>query len=170
MIKNNLNYATSKFSLPILPDLESLPLEEGKYKLISMWHVLEHIYSLNEHLSKIHRLLSQSGILIVAVPNPESYDAKHYDKFWAAYDLPRHLYHFTQKSIRQLFEKHNFELVSTHPMKFDSYYVSMLSEKYKSGKSNYLKAFWNGFISNFKAVGKNQNYSSLIYIFKAKIG
>ncbi len=138
-----------------------------KFDVITMWHVLEHVPNLEEYISFLKQLLKPKGTLIIAVPNYKSYDAKHYGKFWAAYDVPRHLWHFSQKSIQHLFSKFNFELVKILPMKFDSYYVSLLSEKYRSGSSNPLKAFHIGFMSNLKA-GCSKEYSSLIYILKRK--
>ena len=111
--------------------------------------------------------IDDNGTLIIAVPNYKSYDAKHYKELWAAYDTPRHLWHFSQDAIKILFEKHNFKVTKTLPMYFDSFYVSLLSEKYKNGKSNYLKAFYRGLMSNIKAKS-NGEYSSLIYILKKK--
>jgi predicted SAM-dependent methyltransferase len=96
-----------------------------------MWHVLEHVYHLNEDLAEMNRVLKKSGLLIIAVPNMDSYDAKKYGAYWAAFDVPRHLYHFQKNTIQQLLEKHHFSLLEILPMKFDSFYVSMLSEKYK---------------------------------------
>jgi len=126
---------------------------------------LEHVPNLDKYISFLKKLLTPNGTLIIAVPNYKSYDAKYYGKFWAAYDVPRHLWHFSQKSIQQLFLKFDLELVKTIPMKFDSYYVSLLSEKYKSGISNPIKAFYIGFLSNFKA-SSSKEYSSLIYVLK----
>jgi len=131
-----------------------------------MWHVLEHVSLLNDRINEIKRILKNTGILVVAVPNCNSLDAKFYKEFWAAYDVPRHLYHFTQNSMTKLMEKHKFELQKIMPMKFDSYYVSLLSEKYKSGRQNYFKSIWKGFHSNFYARFNKNEYSSLIYIFK----
>ncbi len=89
----------------------------------------------------------------------------YYKNFWAAFDVPRHLWHFSQDSISKLFLKENMEVVKTLPMKFDSYYVSLLSEKYKSGRMNIFNAFRVGFKSNLKAKGSGE-YSSLIYVIK----
>ena len=138
-----------------------------QYDVITMWHVLEHIPNLTEYISILKKLLKPNGTLIIAVPNYKSYDAQYYGKFWAAYDVPRHLWHFSQKSIQLLFSKYDFKLEKTLPMKFDSYYVSLLSEEYKSGTSNLLHAFYRGFISNLKAK-RTKEYSSLIYILKSK--
>ena len=138
-----------------------------QYDVITMWHVLEHVPNLTEYISNLKKLLKPNGTLIIAVPNYKSYDAQYYEKFWAAYDVPRHLWHFSQKSIQLLFSKYDFQVEKTLPMKFDSYYVSLLSEKYKTGTSNLLRAFYRGFVSNLKAK-KTKDYSSLIYIIKSK--
>ncbi len=135
------------------------------FDVITLWHVLEHIPNLKEYIAFLKKMLKPNGILIVAVPNYKSYDAKYYGKFWAAYDVPRHLWHFTQKSMNLLFAEFDFRIMNTLPMKFDAYYVSLLSEKYRSGKSNPFKAFLNGFVSNAKAI-QSKEYSSLIYVIK----
>lgn len=140
-------------------------LENNTFDVISMWHVLEHVPDLEEQINELKRLLKPSGTLIIAVPNFKSFDAKYYGKFWAAYDVPIHLWHFSKTSIKLLFEKKEMKLVKILPMKFDSFYVSLLSEKYKSGKMNFIKAFFVGLQSNLKAK-KNLEYSSHIYIIK----
>ena len=162
--QNARNKALNK-KLIIYKSLEDLP--NRQFNIISLWHVLEHLPNLNEKISLIKTKLDDNGTLIIAVPNYKSYDAKHYKEFWAAYDTPRHLWHFSQDAIKILFEKHNFKVTKTLPMYFDSFYVSLLSEKYKNGKSNYLKAFYRGLMSNIKAKS-NGEYSSLIYILKKK--
>ena len=143
-----------------------------EFDIITTWHVVEHIHKLNESITKIKEILKSNGIFIIAVPNPDSKDADIYQENWAAYDVPRHLYHFNQKSIELLLEKFDFQLIDTKPMVFDSYYVSMLSEKNTSKEHqkgiNYFKAFTNGFKSNNWAKNNNSNYSSLIYIFRKK--
>jgi 2-polyprenyl-3-methyl-5-hydroxy-6-metoxy-1,4-benzoquinol methylase len=139
--------------------------EQKKFSVISLWHVLEHLSDLNEVMAFLDRSLEENGVLLIALPNPESYDAKKYKGFWAAYDLPRHLYHFNEESLCRLLGKQNFVLKEKKPMYFDSYYVSMLSEKYLNGKSNIFAAGFSGLISNLKA-RRNGEYSSLIYIFK----
>ncbi len=161
-----VNTANTKVSL-FYKDIEALLKENSnqKFDVISMWHVLEHVYDLEEYISNLEKLLKPNGSLLIAVPNFNSFDAKYYGKFWAAYDVPRHLWHFSQKSIVKLFGKRNLKVVQTLPMKFDSYYVSLLSEKYKTGISNPVKAFRIGFQSNIKA-STSKEYSSLIYILK----
>lgn len=140
-------------------------LPNQTFDAITLWHVLEHVTDLDDTLKYFKKKLNSNGALIIAVPNYTSEDAKHYKEFWAAYDVPRHLYHFAPNSISRLLSTHGFKLINTHPMKFDSFYVSMLSEKYKTGKVNYLNAFYNGLRSNLKARSAS-NYSSVIYVFK----
>ena len=146
---------------------QTTELENHSFDVISMWHVLEHVPDLDTQIKELKRLLKPSGTLIVAVPNFKSFDAKHYGKFWAAFDVPIHLWHFSKKSIQLLFDKEEMKLEKVLPMKFDSFYVSLLSEKYKSGKMNFIKAFFIGLQSNWKAK-KNFEYSSHIYIIKNK--
>lgn len=134
--------------------------------VITMWHVLEHLPQLNSDLDFLKSILKREGKLIIAVPNHESKDAVHYQKNWAAYDLPLHLYHFKKANISLLGEKHGFVLKEIKNMPFDSFYVSMLSEKIKNGKNNYLRALWHGITSNLAGMGGKKNMSSLIYVLE----
>ncbi|ARV15745.1 class I SAM-dependent methyltransferase [Polaribacter sp. SA4-12] len=142
-----------------------LEIENQKFDVITLWHVLEHVEMLSDYISKLKELLSDNGRLVIAVPNHKSYDAKYYKEFWAAFDVPRHLWHFSQTSIHKIFSTEEMIVEKTIPMKFDSYYVSLLSEKYKTGKMNPVKALYRGFTSNLKARTSSE-YSSLIYVIK----
>lgn len=144
-------------------DLQSLPPK--KYQVITLWHVLEHLPNLDMQIEKLSSLLEDSGTLIIAVPNFKSYDAKYYKNFWAAFDVPRHLWHFSRTSIKKLFFEHSLNVVQTRPMVFDAFYVSLLSEKYKSGKQNFLRAFLIGLRSNILAY-RSKEYSSIIYMLQ----
>lgn len=142
----------------------SLSEFEGKqFDVVTLWHVLEHIPNLEETILQLSNLVKPNGTLIIAVPNFKSYDAKHYGKFWAAFDVPRHLWHFSKKSIESLFSEY-FKLQETKPMLFDSFYVSLLSEKYKTGNKFSLKGIWIGLVSNLKAKSTKE-HSSHIYCF-----
>jgi len=143
--------------------LESLPTES--FDVISLWHVFEHLPELENHIQVFKKLLKPNGSLIIAVPNHKSFDAKYYKEFWAAYDVPRHLWHFSQNSIKRLFDKFQMNVIKTLPMKFDAFYVSLLSEKIKTGKQNPFNAFLIGLRSNLKAK-QSSEYSSLIYVLK----
>lgn len=136
-----------------------------KFDVITLWHVLEHVPNLTDQVTRLSNLLAEDGTLIIAVPNFKSFDALHYKNFWAAFDVPRHLWHFSKTSISKLFEKENMQLLKTYPMVFDAFYVSLLSEKYKTGKQNFITAFFIGLRSNIKAWRSNE-YSSLIYVLK----
>ncbi|MCF6350040.1 MAG: class I SAM-dependent methyltransferase [Flavobacteriaceae bacterium] len=157
---------SKNFNRPKITTLIS-ELDEIEFDVITMWHVLEHVPNLEEYIVQLKKLLKKNGILIIAVPNHKSYDAHYYGKFWAAYDVPRHLWHFSQKSIKLLFEKQKMKIVKIIPMKLDSFYVSLLSEKYKKGNLRSIKAFFIGLKSNLKAKSSNE-YSSLTYIIKNK--
>lgn len=136
-----------------------------QFDAISLWHVLEHVVDLKNTVSVLNSRLKEKGVMIIALPNHRSHDSLYYDRFWAAYDLPRHLYHFDKSSISKLMNEFGYTLEDTKPMLFDSFYVSLLSEKYKRGSTNYLNAFKTGLISNIKALNSKE-YSSHIYIFR----
>jgi hypothetical protein len=115
-------------------------------------------------MDQLKKLLKLTGCLFIAIPNYACYDEKIYKEFWAGYDVPRHLYHFSPTSITQLLLQHGLQLKEIKPMWYDSFYVSMLSEKYKTGKNNFLNACWNGYVSNWKALFNKERCSSIIYI------
>lgn len=140
---------------------------EMGFSIITLWHVLEHVPDLNETLQKLKSYLADNGRLIIAVPNHNSFDAKHYKQFWAGYDVPRHLYHFNKKSLTSIMQSNGFRLIKTKPMIFDSFYVSLLSEKYRHNNLiiNYLKGFWNGLVSNITSIFTKES-SSIIFIFQ----
>ncbi len=139
-------------------------LKPASYHAITMWHVLEHVHELHAYIKQLETLLAPSGKIFIAVPNYTSKDAGTYQEHWAAYDVPRHLYHFSPAAMEQLVAKHNLKITAIKPMWYDSFYVSMLSEKYKNGKGNIIKAFFNGFVSNVKAMADKTACSSVIYV------
>ncbi len=160
------------------PDARKLASEKGvelekttssfpdqSFDVITMWHVLEHVPDLEEQIKELDRLLKPNGLLVIAVPNFKSDDAKKYKENWAAYDVPRHLYHFSPSAIKNIFNSTGFLLTSQKGLFFDSFYVSLLSEKYSSGSGNLLRAGYNGITSNLKARSSG-NYSSLAYFLK----
>ena len=158
--------ATEQLNKPVSEDLQNMP--EEKYNLITLWHVIEHIHLLNETTKILLEKLDDNGTLIIAVPNADSHDAKLYKENWAAYDVPRHLYHFTQPTMKRFLKKHKMVLEEVLPMKFDAYYVSMLSEKYKEGKTKMLNSVLNGYKSNSYAQKNGNEFSSLIFVAKRK--
>lgn len=152
-----------KKGVPFVEGTEEL--SDNSFDVITMWHVLEHVENLDKQLSELKQICKPGGYIIIAVPNFKSYDAKHYKEYWAAYDVPRHLWHFSKTAIQKLFAEKGMILEKIHPMYFDSFYVSLLSEKYKTGKMNFIRAFFVGLISNFKGMFSKE-FSSHIYVLK----
>lgn len=144
--------------------IHNLSEVKDTYDVITLWHVLEHLPDLPRVIRKLNALLRPGGTLVIAVPNYKSFDATYYKEYWAAYDVPRHLWHFSRNSMRKLFQP-NLKLIDMRPMHFDAFYVSLLSEQYQSGKKFSLHAFWVGLRSNMLALSSKE-YSSLIYVFK----
>ncbi len=144
-------------------DMDRLP--KKLFQIITLWHVLEHLPDLETQIVHLIKRLEDDGTMIIAVPNFKSYDARHYGEFWAAYDVPRHLWHFSRISIEKLFAKHGLKVVRTKPMVFDAFYVSLLSEKYKTGKQNFIKALCLGLLSNMSG-WLTKEHSSIIYILQ----
>ncbi len=144
-------------------------LKENNFDIITMWHVLEHVYDLDGYMKKIKSLLNDNGILIIAVPNHKCFDQKFYGKHWAGWDVPLHLWHFDKESMLKLSNKYGFEISSTHPLYFDSFYVSLLSSKYKYNSSKFVQSFIIGLYSNLIARFKTGEYSSLIYVLKKSV-
>lgn len=159
-------YAIKKSSSEVCSAKEFYDLPEDTFNAVTMWHVLEHVHDLKGYLNKIHKVLKEDGVLIVAVPNHKSYDADYYQEYWAAWDIPIHLWHFTPKTIRGLMQRNGFIVMDNIPMPFDAAYVSMLSEQYKSGSK------WSGLLRGLKFALKGRKNpdkcSSVIYIIKKR--
>jgi 2-polyprenyl-3-methyl-5-hydroxy-6-metoxy-1,4-benzoquinol methylase len=153
---------------PHLPE-KLFQLQASAYNAITMWHVLEHVHDLHDYIKQLAVLLSPNGKIFIAVPNYTSKDAAVYEAYWAAYDVPRHLYHFSPEAMEHLLSVHHLKITAIKPMWYDSFYVSMLSEKYKNGKGNIIKASWNGFVSNGKALFDKSRCSSVIYVISREV-
>ena len=161
-----MNYTVSeKFIHNLLIDYSRTIVRE----LCTQAEILEKDNSLSREqaINLLKQLLKKNGTLLVALPNCNSFDAETYRQHWAAYDVPRHLYHFTPKDITTLFSKHGMRIDKVLPMWFDSFYIALLSEKHKYGKTNYLRAIYNGLLSNLKAIKTGNTFSSQIYIIKS---
>ena len=143
------NYASQKLSKTII--LNNLDLIENEsLDAITLWHVFEHIDNQEDILQIFHNKLKTNGLLIIAVPNPTSFDAQHYKEFWAAYDVPRHIYHFTKEGMEKLMNTDKWKIKKIKPLLLDSFYISMLSEKYKKSSLFWIKGLVFGTISNLK--------------------
>ena len=158
--------AINNFNLSVSENTNLDPFQENQFDSISMWHVLEHVQSLNKTIEEFNRILSKNGKVIIGVPNHKSWDAKYYREFWAGWDVPIHLWHFSKSSIEKLFLKYNFKLIVKKPMLFDSFYVSILSEEFKTGKKNFVKGIIIGLISNVIGILTKRGCSSTIYVFE----
>lgn len=145
-------------------------LPSGQFGVITLWHVLEHVHTLNDTIEQFKRCLSSEGVLIIAVPNHQSHDAEVFGEYWAAYDVPRHIYHFNKASMVTLMERHGMSLVKTQGMFFDPFYISLLSTKYKNGYTNPIKAFFVGLKTNSLGKTNIEKHSSIIYVFKKQNG
>ena len=145
-----------------------LDFPDASFDVITLWHVMEHLQNLQNTWERLSDLLSERGILVVAVPNCDSYDAKKYGEHWAAYDVPRHLWHFTPATMQQWGAKNGFILAARHPMPFDAFYVSMLSEKNKGNSMPFVRGLLTGTMAWFSSLAKKERSSSMIYIFRKK--
>ncbi len=156
--------AKDLYKLELGDTSEFYQLPFAYFDAITLWHVLEHVHDLSRYIQQLKALLKENGKLFIAVPNYTAADASVYKEYWAAYDAPRHLYHFSPRSMQTLMEKNGLKVLQYKPMWYDSFYISLLSSKYKNGRTNWLAAIWNGVRSNFGAVGDNKKCSSVIYV------
>lgn len=157
--------ALKKFGFEMLPVEALSAIKDKELDVVTMWHVMEHIQEPDRMWDELHRILGDKGIAIIAVPNSASYDALKYKEHWAAYDVPRHLWHFTPSTIAQWGEKHGFVLDGQYTMPFDGFYISMLSEQYKDSRLHTIRGFWNGFKGWLLQCRRSSASSSIIYVF-----
>lgn len=159
-------FAQQHFSLDIASDITLRSLPDAAFDVVTLWHVMEHLQPINTAWEHIARVLKSDGTLIVAVPNCSSADAAHYGRDWAAWDVPRHLWHFTPETMKALAERHGFSLDKLKPMPFDAFYISMMSERYRGKSLSFLRGMWRGLLCYFKAMGAPGRSSSVIYILR----
>ena len=160
------NAAAKRFDLDIISPSEISSLESGQFDCITLWHVLEHFSDRNSYISEIKRLLKASGTCLIALPNIDSYDAQYYGQYWAAFDVPRHLWHFNPDTFGFLFEGQGFRITDVRPLPLDVFYISILSEKYKGSRMPFVKGLITGTFFGLKALFNKRKNSSLIYILK----
>lgn len=158
--------ASKRLDIPIIRPEDISEMPDSSFDVITMWHVLEHVENLREETEHLYRLLKAGGRLVIAVPNYQSYDAKYYKDKWAAWDVPRHLSHFDKTSMLNTFSNYkdlNINEITT--LRWDSYYISLLSEKYLNHSVPFIRAMFRGFLSNLKAMSSGE-YSTLVYVFE----
>lgn len=161
-------FAHSRFGLDVrTPEALTEGTLPGQFGTVSMWHVLEHVHDPHTYLRRIAEVLDDQGILIIAVPNFTSFDAVHYGHVWAAYDLPRHLWHFRPETLTRLVEEHGFQLIGKHSLPLDPFYVALLSERYRrSGVTGMIRAGLVGLWSGYQSWKDTDRASSPVYIFR----
>ncbi len=159
-------FAKNNFKLDVKDESGLNEFQKESFDAITLWHVMEHLEHLDETWEKLNAILKKDGALVIAVPNCSSYDGQKYKEFWAAYDVPRHLWHFTPETMRKFGEKHHFKLVEHLPMPFDAFYVSMLSEKYKKSSLSFIKGMLTGWAAWLHSLSDKDKSSSIIYIFR----
>ena len=161
-------FARDRFGLEALPAEAFGQLPAASFDVITLWHVLEHLEALNGTWEQLYRLLKPDGVLVIAVPNPNSYDAAYYGERWAAYDVPRHLWHFAPSIMQRFGAKHGFILAERHPMPFDAFYIAMMTERYCRRKAPFLRGLWVGVKAWMASLGRKERSSSMIYVFRKK--
>jgi SAM-dependent methyltransferase len=160
--------AVNNYNLSVSGNTNLEQFKDDTFDSISMWHVLEHVPNLIKMITEFKRILNKKGKVIIAVPNHKSWESSYYSEFWAAWDVPIHLWHFSKETIELLFNKNGFKLLKTKPMLFDSFYVSLLSEEFKTGKKRFINGFIIGIISNIIGLLTKRGCSSVIYVFERK--
>ena len=166
---NARELALREFGLGMLPEEELRNIGNNSIDVVTMWHVMEHIQYLDHIWEELYRVLEDTGIAVIAVPNCSSYDAQLYKENWAAYDVPRHLWHFTPSTIMKWGEKHGFILERQYTMPFDGFYISMLSEKYRGSSLAAAKGAWNGLKGWIAQSKKRGASSSMIFVFRKRL-
>lgn len=161
-------FAAEHFGLDVRPEGELQGMKAESFDVITLWHVMEHLEHLNETWELLHRLLTDKGVLVVAVPNCSSYDAQKYGAYWAAYDVPRHLWHFTPDTMQRFGARHGFILAEHYPMLFDAFYVSMLTERHLHHSCPFLRGLLTGTLAWFSSLVRKERSSSMIYVFRKK--
>ncbi|MDD4609338.1 MAG: class I SAM-dependent methyltransferase [Bacteroidaceae bacterium] len=159
-------FAKEHFDLDVLADNQWNTLVPNSFDVITLWHVMEHLHDLDKTWEQLTLLLKKEGRLIIALPNPAAYDAAYYKGDWAAYDVPRHLWHFTASSLQLLAKRHGFSLEKSYPMPMDAFYISILSEKYRKHSFSFLRGMYVGLCAFFHSLLNKQRSSSIIYVFK----
>ena len=164
--ENARRMATEQFGLDVISQTDWAQHGAGSFDVITLWHVLEHVQDLEGEISRIHHALKDDGLLVVALPNPKSVDAALYQSTWAAYDVPRHLWHFSTDNIETLMTQHGFQMVSRHRMLFDAFYVALLSERHRGGRLGVIRGAAVALLSWLACLLQKERCSSLIYLFK----
>jgi 2-polyprenyl-3-methyl-5-hydroxy-6-metoxy-1,4-benzoquinol methylase len=159
-------YAVSKFKIDTINPEKITTLSSGSYDCITLWHVLEHFHEPYKFMEEISRLINTEGVVIIALPNSNSFDSEYYGKKWAAYDVPRHLWHFNPSTFALFAAKNNFSITEKHYLPFDVFYISILSEKYRRSGFPLISGILDGLRFSIRALYNKSGNSSVIYILR----
>jgi len=163
----NASEQVKKKGLPVIEnDKDFDKHDDNSFDIITLWHVLEHIHDIKSRIKLFSRILHNNGLLVIAIPENKSFDAAYYKSDWAGWDLPRHLFHFDEPTLKRLVGSNEFTLLGKHPLLFDSFYISLLSERFRNSRLGILRAIAIGFISNLHGLFGKYPYSSQIYVFR----
>jgi 2-polyprenyl-3-methyl-5-hydroxy-6-metoxy-1,4-benzoquinol methylase len=91
-------------------DIFASSLHEGQFDVISLWHVFEHLVEPGRVLDRLFGLLKPGGWLFIAAPNIDSLQAHLFRQYWFAFDVPRHVFHFSPSSLRRLLARSGFQV------------------------------------------------------------
>jgi SAM-dependent methyltransferase len=160
------NFSKANFGLDISGPEDIPSLQTSGFDCITLWHVLEHFHDPFKYASEISRLLKPGGVCVIALPNSSSFDAEHFGKFWAAYDVPRHLWHFNPVTFRRFADKAGFKVEKTLTLPLDLFYISILSEKYSGSRMSFLTGMTVAKMYWFASIFKRERSSSIIYIMR----
>jgi ubiquinone/menaquinone biosynthesis C-methylase UbiE len=160
------NFSASNFELEVDSPDRITSYESNSFDCVTLWHALEHFHDPFRYISEIYRLLKPGAVCVVALPNCNSYDANHYKRFWAAWDVPRHLWHFQPSTFRIFSEKSGFILENLKILPLDVFYISLLSERYKGSSMAFFKAISKAVIFSFRSLFNKERSSSVIYLLR----
>ena len=138
----------SRTGKTLFEDIDALPADKT-FQVITLWHVLEHIHTLRETMEKLTERLEQKGIIVIAIPNQKAKDLEAFGPHWAAWDVPRHLYHWDTDSLSAFMKSLGLVRIHTGQLPLDPFYIGMISARYAgkgavSGILTGLKSYFHG--------------------------
>lgn len=157
-------FATRQFGIPVYSPQDFLSGNiTGSFDVITLWHVLEHVEKLDQVVERLKNYLADGGTLVVALPNCNSFDARLYKEFWAAYDVPRHLWHFTPSTFERLMHNHGLKISGMSRLLLDPFYNSMLSEQHKGNRLHFISGIIIGKLAYIESLFNKRRASSVVY-------
>ncbi len=133
--------AREEFGLNVLAaPIETCNFEGNFFDVVTLWHVLEHLPYPRETLQEINRILKEDGLLVVAVPHFDSFEARIFKEKWFHLDVPRHYYHFSLQTLTQMLAVAGFKVKSQHhfSIEYNPYGLMQSLLNQVSGQTNFL--------------------------------